>query len=176
MAVRKINESTLTAIGNAIRAKTGGSALINPEDMADEIDSIQTGGGSSGGMKLLSTYTATEDVSAIKIDFTTAMQGYDVYVVKLEGTVTGSIGPYFGINTETNTRYYGQLTGSHKYVSLIYQYNDLSDNGMLALIGGSGTQTIASPLQYLHIRAFNTSSVIKSGTTVQIWGGNYENS
>lgn len=40
MAVRKINESTLTAIGNAIRSKTGGSALINPEDMADEIDSI----------------------------------------------------------------------------------------------------------------------------------------
>lgn len=44
MAVRKINESTLTAIGNAIRSKTGGSALINPEDMASEIESIQTGG------------------------------------------------------------------------------------------------------------------------------------
>lgn len=45
MAVRKINESTLTAIGNAIRSKTGGSALINPEDMADEIGNISTGGG-----------------------------------------------------------------------------------------------------------------------------------
>lgn len=44
MSVRKINESTLTAIGNAIRGKTGGSALINPEDMADEIESIETGG------------------------------------------------------------------------------------------------------------------------------------
>ena len=43
MAVRKINESTLTAIGNAIRAKTGGSALINPEDMASEIASISGG-------------------------------------------------------------------------------------------------------------------------------------
>lgn len=47
MAVRKINESTLTAIGNAIRSKTGGSALINPEDMASEIESISTGGGVS---------------------------------------------------------------------------------------------------------------------------------
>ena len=45
MGIRKINESTLTAIGNAIRSKTGGSALINPEDMASEIDSIQIGGG-----------------------------------------------------------------------------------------------------------------------------------
>lgn len=44
MAVRKINESTLTAIADAIRAKTGGSALINPEDMASEIDGLLIGG------------------------------------------------------------------------------------------------------------------------------------
>lgn len=43
MGIRKINESTLTAIGNAIRGKTGGSALINPEDMADEIENIPSG-------------------------------------------------------------------------------------------------------------------------------------
>lgn len=45
MAVRKINESTLTAIADAIRSKTGGSALIDPEDMADAILSISGGGG-----------------------------------------------------------------------------------------------------------------------------------
>lgn len=43
MAVRKINESTLTAIGNAIRSKTGGNSLIAPEDMPTEIGNIQTG-------------------------------------------------------------------------------------------------------------------------------------
>lgn len=51
MGIRKINESTLTAIGNAIRSKTGGSALINPEDMADEIDSISSGIGN--GLEIL---------------------------------------------------------------------------------------------------------------------------
>lgn len=57
MAVRKINESTLTAIGNAIRSKTGGSALINPEDMASEIDSIQTGGSSiANGIEIVDYY------------------------------------------------------------------------------------------------------------------------
>lgn len=55
MAVRKINESTLTAIGNAIRSKTGGSALINPEDMASEIESIETGGGMSLGLEITDT-------------------------------------------------------------------------------------------------------------------------
>ena len=134
------------------------------------------GGGSSGGLTLLHTYTATEDVSAIKIDFTTETQGYDVYVVKLEGTVTGSIGPYFGINTETNNRYYVQLTDSYKYVAMIYAYKDLNNNSQVSLVGGSGTQTTTAPLQYLHIRVFNTSSVIKTGATVQVWGGNYENS
>jgi len=43
MAKVTINESTLTDIGDAIRAKTGGSALIDPADMADEIEAIPSG-------------------------------------------------------------------------------------------------------------------------------------
>ena len=43
-----INESTLTAIGNAIRAKTGKSALIAPGAMPTEIEGIETGGGGGG--------------------------------------------------------------------------------------------------------------------------------
>ena len=37
-----IESSTLEDIADAIRSKTGGSALINPEDMADEIDGLAT--------------------------------------------------------------------------------------------------------------------------------------
>lgn len=58
MAVRKINESTLTGIADAIRAKTGGSALINPEDMASEIESISTGGGVGENLLSGASYTA----------------------------------------------------------------------------------------------------------------------
>ena len=39
-----IEESTLTAIGNAIRNKTGGTDLIAPLDMPTEINGISTGG------------------------------------------------------------------------------------------------------------------------------------
>ena len=39
-----IEESTLTAIGDAIRGKTGSTGLIPPLDMAGEIEGIQAGG------------------------------------------------------------------------------------------------------------------------------------
>lgn len=45
MAKVFIEETTLTSIGDAIRAKTGSSELIAPLDMADEINGITTGGG-----------------------------------------------------------------------------------------------------------------------------------
>lgn len=45
MAKVFIEESNLTAIGDAIRAKTGKSELLNPVVMPTEIEAIQTGGG-----------------------------------------------------------------------------------------------------------------------------------
>lgn len=42
-----IEESTMTAIGNAIRAKTGGTAGILPEDMPAQIESISSGSSGS---------------------------------------------------------------------------------------------------------------------------------
>lgn len=44
-----LEDSTLTAIGNAIRGKTGESGLLLPSEMASAITSIPTGGGGSGG-------------------------------------------------------------------------------------------------------------------------------
>ena len=44
MANVLIDESTMTAIGNSIRGKTGKADLILPANMASEIDSITVGG------------------------------------------------------------------------------------------------------------------------------------
>lgn len=46
MSVYKIQDTTLTDIADAIRLKTGGIAPILVSEMADEIESIPTGGGS----------------------------------------------------------------------------------------------------------------------------------
>lgn len=47
MAVGIINDTTLTAIGDAIREKTGETEKILPNNMPDKIRSIETGGNSS---------------------------------------------------------------------------------------------------------------------------------
>ena len=44
MAEYTIQDSTLTAIGDAIRAKTGSTELSMPENMPTEIENIQSGG------------------------------------------------------------------------------------------------------------------------------------
>ena len=51
MAKIFIEESTLSAIGNSIRAKTGRANMIPPLNMPAEIASIQTGGGASPSAK-----------------------------------------------------------------------------------------------------------------------------
>ena len=164
MAEYLIQDTTLDAIADAINAKTGGSSAMTPAQMVTEIGNIPTGGG--GGLVLLADYTASEDVSAIKIDFTESMRGYTYYIVELNGVVTGSVGPYIGLNTETANRYYGQLTGSYIYSAMIYAYSDTR----AALVGGSATQTCNLPVEYLHIRAYNANSIIRTGATVKIWG------
>lgn len=40
-----IEQATLTAIGDAIRGKTGKTDLIDPALMSEEIAAIETGGG-----------------------------------------------------------------------------------------------------------------------------------
>lgn len=58
MAKIFIEEDSLTAIGNAIRAKTGGTeALTVPNGMVNAINSISSGGGGSGGENKLAAIT-----------------------------------------------------------------------------------------------------------------------
>ena len=45
MTTYAIKDTTLTSIGNAIRAKTGSTDLLTPADMVTEISSIASGGG-----------------------------------------------------------------------------------------------------------------------------------
>lgn len=63
-----IQSETLEDIADAIRSKTGGSALIAPEDMADEIESIQTGG--------MTTHTGEVTVVGSGITSVTIQHGF----------------------------------------------------------------------------------------------------
>ena len=67
MAKYTINDTTLTGIADAIRAKGGTSAALTPAQMAEAIAAIQAGGG--GGAEILGhkvaygSFTLTEDTT-----------------------------------------------------------------------------------------------------------------
>lgn len=59
MAIKFVDEADLTTVGNAIRAKTGGSDLLTfPEGMAEAIAGISGGGGDDGSLKAIIERTA----------------------------------------------------------------------------------------------------------------------
>lgn len=63
-----IEEASLTAIGDAIRAKTGGTEMLTvPSGMVDAIASITTGGGDSGGRNLLKEFYTNNFTEPTKI-------------------------------------------------------------------------------------------------------------
>lgn len=64
MAIKTIMDSTLTAIADAIRAKTGKSASMTPLEMPTEIGSISGGGGMDAGLEALIAGTATGNIDA----------------------------------------------------------------------------------------------------------------
>lgn len=56
-----INETSLTAIGDAIREKTGGTELLSPAEMATAIAGIETGGGDgSDGVPETVSFTGSQ--------------------------------------------------------------------------------------------------------------------
>ena len=62
MAKVFIEETTLTAIGDAIRGKTGKTELIDPANMSTEIASIEAGGGGGGYVPTESALNLTGDL------------------------------------------------------------------------------------------------------------------
>lgn len=105
-----IKGETLTNIANAIRAKSGGSATMTPEQMSTEIENISAGGGDIDALiegsltKIISSATSTKYYAfsymsslevAILPNVTTSLGTYGfAYCYKLTKVVIGT-------NTET---------------------------------------------------------------------------
>lgn len=70
-----VEESSLVAIADAIRAKTGESASLTLAEMATEIAGIETGGGSSGGTSSEKTKLAEAFEGTITVITAEDLQG-----------------------------------------------------------------------------------------------------
>lgn len=176
MAVRKINESTLTAIGNAIRSKTGGSALINPEDMATEIESIPSGGSSERVFTKLAEYTVTEPVSQITIPETEQMQGCECLYIRVNNiTLSAADWIYPVVNNiahiSAGMGYLDKVSTWNANVSLL---QSLKNSVFTTRTCAFSSLTNGRILQFENVTRIDfklyTSGVTFNSGTIEIWG------
>lgn len=100
----------LTAIGNAIRAKTGGSALLTLDQMPTAIANIQTGGNpvvNSLSVTANGTYTAPSGVD-----------GYSPVTVSVPDGKLWSNGTWNEINAVLTKYYNGEIADLHPYFDI----------------------------------------------------------
>ena len=132
------NEDTLVekldAIGDAIRTKTGGTALLTIDDMPTEIASIETGGGSSGGgsgdkyLEYLDTWGYQNNSNPITHD----MDYCDVKWLPSK--------PFYGFDSNTPNYY----SNAHIYTN--YRFDNL--------------RLLPSQLFYNHLKVANTTEIV----------------
>ena len=139
------------------------------------------GGGDSGTLKLISEYTATEDVSAIQINFTDNMRGYDVYRILLEGETNRNENPCLAFNAEPSTGTYGEnfTANTPKTMKAIASVFDQNDSQILLCYQGSGITVVRNnranlPISYLKIIPYYADGLFKTGFSIKIYGGNIE--
>lgn len=133
MANVLIEENTLSAIGNAIRAKTGKTDLILPSDMATEIAKITGGGGDSSELYW------KEDIS-----FPTC-QKQSMCPFVFEGKWYVILYIYNSSTKIYEGKVYLRVGDTFEYVcdygggvDLFYAYGIVEYNGKVHFIGGSG--------------------------------------
>lgn len=180
MAVRKINESTLTAIGNAIRAKTGGSALITPEDMASEIGSIPSGGSSERVFTKLAEYTVTEPVSQITIPETEQMQGCEcLYIRAIDVALSAADWIYPVVNnsyiTSGGMGYTDKVSTWNAYLRLLQSFkNSVFTQRVCFFSVRTLSVSTARFIPYDDVTTIDfklyTSGVTFNSGTIEIWG------
>lgn len=166
----------LTSVANAIRAKSGGSSqLAFPAGFVSGIQAIPSG----GGVELLATATATEPVTAFKIDYDQSMDGYELFLIEVEGTASGTnmfICPQ--VNSTDQKTYYGNASSFHRFYWVVPTYSraypPLIEGWGVCVGKVSSTQMMnnysAGALSYFYVRSFYDYVTFSAGTTVKIWG------
>ena len=158
MAKYTINDTTLTSIADAIRAKGGTSAALTPSQMAEAIAAIQAGGG--GGAEILGhkvaygSFTLTEDTTtkytvldktqvleAIKDDFP-GLESVIEYVYTEDGlhTLKASFFLIAVCWRDISDDFYNAKTGTKAWIAAIMPVNSSgSSNSALAYGDNYGT-------------------------------------
>ena len=166
----------LTAIADAVRAKTGGTELLTLDEIAAAISGISGGGGGPfTNATTLGVYEATEDVSAIQIDWLTEWDEYDLVTFKPSITFSANDWLYINTNGVTKAQYFSKNTYANEKQTFAF----LKDSGTpfrrfrTFAERPTGTNldgTEDDGIIYVYLQPYTSTVVFKSGSKVEVIG------
>ena len=174
----------LTAIADAIRSKGGTTEQLTLDGMVEAINAISAGGGGGpfNDVTLLATIEASDDVSAIQIDWQTEWNGYD-YIIFRPNNITFSAQDwlYLSINEASKKRYiYNKLSSISDLYSFAiqcdtaYTINERSFPLLFRLGGSNFTGAAGDAVNYIYLQPYNSTTLIKSGSKINVLGVNFK--
>lgn len=165
----------LTAIADAVRAKTGGTALMTLDEIVSAIGGISGGGGPFTNATTLGVYEATEDVSAIQIDWLTEWDEYDLVIFKPSITFSANDWLYINTNSVAKRLFFSNGTYANEKQTFAFLKGGDAPNNRLRLFvertGGSPLDGTADDgIIYVYLQPYTSTVVFKSGSKVEVIG------
>ena len=165
----------LTAIADAVRAKTGGTALLTLDEIVSAIGGISGGGGPFTNATTLGVYEATEDVSAIQIDWLTEWDEYDLVIFKPSITFSANDWLYLNTNAVDKRQYFPTNTYANEKQTFAFLKDSATPNNRLRFFaertnGQSLDGTTSDGIIYVYLQPYTSTVVFKSGSKVEVIG------
>ena len=165
----------LTAIADAVRAKTGGTALLTLDDIVSAIGGISGGGGPFSNATTLGVYEATEDVSAIQIDWLTEWDKYDLVIFKPSITFSANDWLYIDTNAVAKRQYFSKNNSAKEKQTFAFLKDSVNVNNRLRcfaekLVGSNLDGTTDDGIIYVYLQPYTSTVVFKSGSKVEVIG------
>ena len=128
------------------------------------------GGGSTGGLTLIDTIAVNG--RAVQVDYASAWDAYDFFVIHLNLTLSASDWIYAAFNSTNSNKYTAKVTESNNITAFVRRNNDQT-NPMSAYCFFKDNQESISTgsFSYLYVYAY-TSSTVMTGYA-KIYGGKY---
>ena len=165
----------LTAIADAVRAKTGGTEMLTLDEIVSAIGGISGGGGPFTNATTLGVYEATEDVSAIQIDWLTEWDEYDLVIFKPSITFSANDWLYINTNAVAKRRYFSKNTCANEKQTFAFLKGSESAEARLrtfveGTIGKILDGTADDGIIYVYLQPYTSTVVFKSGSKVEVIG------
>ena len=169
-----VNEK-MTAIADAIRAKTGGTELLTLDEIVAAISGISGGGGPFTNSTTLGVYEATEDVSAIQINWLTEWDEYDLVIFKPSITFSANDWLYINTNAVTKAQYFSKNTYANEKQTFAFLKKSDTPNNRFRIFADKPTGstldgTADGGIIYVYLQPYTSTVVFKQGSKVEVIG------